>query len=88
MIPAFQQLNDAIEELEEYNEVCDLIDEQQPSAMVLMVDPRSTGPTNCQARILGDPDLLVQVLLIAARDNEAFREALVDALPQLLGLAQ
>jgi len=87
MIPAFQQLNDAIEVLDEHNEVCDLIDEQQPSALVLMVDPRSTGPNNCQARILGDPDLLVQVLLLAARDNEAFRDALTDALPQLLTLA-
>lgn len=85
MIPALQQLNDAIEELEEYAEVCGLIDAEQPSALVLMVDPLSRP--NCSARIVGDCNVLVQALLVASKGNEAFRTALVDALPQFFRLA-
>lgn len=78
-IPAFDQLNQAIEELDEYNDECGLPDELQPSAMVFMVDPRSNP--NSQARIIGDPDVLVQVLMMALGDpaNEAFRTAFEEA---------
>jgi hypothetical protein len=87
MIPAIASLNEAVEELDAW---CDdhqdrLPEELLPSALVLTVDPRSTP--NARARISGDPEVLVQAMLLAARDNEAFREALVDALPQLLNLA-
>ena len=87
MIPAIATLTQAFEELEDW---CDdhalvIADEELPSALVVTVDPRSTP--NARARICGDPDHLVQALLIAAQGNEAFRDALTDALPQILNLA-
>jgi hypothetical protein len=87
MIPAIATLIEGIEELDAW---CDyhedkVPEELLPSALMLAVDPRSTP--NATARISGDPEHLVQALLVAARGNEAFREALVNALPQLLNLA-
>lgn|GEM_PF-6212499 len=87
MIPAIAALNEAFQELSEW---CDdhedtVADHLMPSALVLTVDPRNTP--NSSARICGTPDHLVQALLIAARGNEDFRDALTDALPQILNLA-
>jgi hypothetical protein len=78
-VPALQQLNEAIEELQEYNDVCGLRDEQKPSAMVFMVDPLANP--NAQVRIVGEPELLVQVLMMALGDpsNAPFRLAFEEA---------
>lgn len=87
MIPAIATLIEGIEELEVW---CDyhedkLPEHELPSALVLAVDPRSKP--NATARIQGDVNVLVQAMLVAAKGNEAFRTALVNALPQLLNLA-
>jgi hypothetical protein len=87
MIPAISALVEAIEELELW---CDyqegkVAEQLLPSALVLAVDPRSKP--NATARIHGDVNVLVQALLIAARGNEAFRDALTDALPEIMTLA-
>lgn len=87
MIPAIATLIEGIEELDAW---CDyhqetIAEEMLPSALMLAVDPRVTP--NTTARISGDVEVLTQALLVAARGNEAFREALVNALPELLNLA-
>jgi hypothetical protein len=87
MIPAIVTLVEGIEELEVW---CDyhenkLPEHQLPSALVLAVDPRSKP--NATARIQGDVNVLVKALLVAAKGNEPFRAALVDALPEILSLA-
>jgi len=87
MIPAIHALTEAFEELEEW---CDdhegqVAEHLLPSALLLTVDPRTTP--NARARICGEPEQLLQALLIAAKGNEAFRDALTDALPQLMNLA-
>ena len=88
MIPAIESLNENFEELEEWcDEHEDRVPEHElPSALVLTVDPREKP--NARARICGDVDVLVQGLLVAARGNEAFRTALVNALPAFYRLAK
>jgi hypothetical protein len=87
MIPAIDSLTQAFEELEEWcnDHALVLADHELPSALVVTVDPRSTP--NGRGRICGDPDTLVRALLMAARGNEAFRDSLTDALPQIMHLA-
>ena len=78
-VPAIEMMKEAFDEFNEWQDYTNTPEQEQPSALLLIVEP--TQAPNARARITGDPDLLVQVLKMALNDpsNREFARAFAAA---------